>query len=214
MKRLAIIGTKELSMQITGHALYTKEFSVVGYYDDIAEKGTKLINGLHVLGNVLEDAFDDYQKGLFDCIFISIGYSRFDLREYYYHLVKGRIPLANIILPTAYISPSARLGEGIFVGPQASIDDRSIVKDNVFIHGSTTITHDCIVEEHSYFSGRCDLAGFCHIGKRNFVGIRVCFADHITTCDDVWTGIGCIVAKDIKHPGKYMSPAAKLYKIE
>ena len=39
-------------------------------------------------------------------------------------------------------------------------------------------------------------------------------ADHIKLTNDVWIGLGCIVTKDIKEPGKYMSPSAKLYKIE
>ncbi len=212
MKRLTLIGTKEFSEQIIDFAINTGEFEFVGYFDDLVETGT-IINGKPVLGNV-EDAIELYKNDVFDCIFEGIGYTRFDLRESYYKLLKGKVPFANIIMPSAKIASKAILGEGIFIGGSSFIGDNTIIEDNVFIHGLSVIGHDNHIGAHSYLSGRCDTAGFCSIGKRCFVGIKTCFSDHISISDDVWIGLGCIVAKNLKEPGKYMSPAAKLYKIE
>ena len=212
MKRLTLIGTKEFSEQIISFANRTGEFEFVGYFDDIVEKGT-IVNGKPVLGRV-EESLEMYRQGVFDCIFEGIGYTRFDLREYYYNMLKGKVPFANIIDKTASIGCNVILGEGIYVGIKSSVGDNTIIGDNVFIHGSTDIGHDNKIGSHTYFSGRTDTAGFCEIGERNFLGIRTLFSDHIKICNDVWIGLGCVVAKDIKQPGKYMSSAAKLYKIE
>ena len=212
MKKLALIGTKEFSEQIIAFAVKTGEFEFVGYFDDLVEKGT-IINGKPVLGKV-EEAIDIYKQGVFDYIFEGIGYTRFDLREYYYNMLKGKVPFANIIMPGAYVSDKAKIGEGVFIGYGSSIDDDCIIGNNVFIHGYSIIAHNNSIGDHTYLSGRINTAGFVTIGKSNFIGICVCIADQITTCDNVWIGLGCIVAKNIKTPGKYMSPSAKLYMID
>lgn len=212
MKRLALIGTKEFSEQIVLFALQTGEFEFFGYFDDLVEKGT-VINGKPVWGKV-EDAIALYQDGLFDCIFEGIGYTRFDLREYYYNLLKGKVPFANIIMPTAKIESNVELGEGVFIGGSSSIGSGSVIADNVFIHGYSDIGHNNEIGAHTYISGRFNSAGFCKMGNKCFMGICVIISDHIEIVDDVWIGLGCVVAKSIKESGKYMSPAARLYKIE
>ena len=117
-------------------------------------------------------------------------------------------------MKTSKIAPSVKMGQGVFIGGSTTIGENSIIEDNVFIHGGTTISHDNHIGSHTYISGRFNTAGFCTIGKRCFFGICSCVSDHITICDDVWIGLACVVIKNIKDPGKYMSPAAKLYKIE
>ena len=58
------------------------------------------------------------------------------------------------------------------------------------------------------------MAGFCEVGERVFVGLSVCIADHISVSEDVWIGIGSIVAKDLTQPGKYMSASTRLIRVE
>ena len=212
MKKLALIGTKEFSDQIIHFAERTGEFEFVGYFDDLVEKGT-IINGYSVLGKV-EESIQLYNDGVFDCIFEGIGYTRFDLREFYYKMLKGLVPFANIIMPRVEIEENVTLGEGVFIGEDSVIGQNSIIDDNVFIHRGTFLAHDNRVCRHSYLAGRIDTAGFCEIGERNFVGVRALFSDNIKTCDDVWIGIGCIVAKDIETPGKYMTRSVALLKVE
>lgn len=211
MKRLALIGTKEFAEQIFFFAKRTGEFEFVGYFDEIEPTG-KIINGFPVLGKV-DDAIKLYQEGKFDCIFIAVGYTRFDLREEFYNRLKGQVPFANIIDPTAELGRDVKLGEGIYVGRNAIIDDETVIEDNVFIHRNNMVGHNSIVHKHSYLSGLDHMAGFCEIGTRTFIGLSVCVADHVKIADDVWVGIGCIVAKNIKKPGKYMTESVLLTKI-
>ena len=212
MKKLAIIGTKEFAEQITDFAIQTGLFEVVGYYDNIEPKGC-LVNGRLVLGTV-EDAVEGYQNKVFDEIFIGVGYTRFDLREQFYEQLKGKVPFANIIMPSAEVSPTAKLGEGVYVGPHTTIAANTIVENNVFVHGHCLLGHDCHIHNHTYFSGRDYMAGFCDVGERVFVGLSVCVADHINITNDVWVGIGSIVAKDLSQPGKYMSASTRLVRVE
>ena len=184
----------------------------MGYYDNIEPKGC-IVYGRPVLGVVL-DAVEGYQEHVFDEIFIAVGYTRFDLRELFYNQLKGKVPFANIIMPTAEVSPTVKLGEGNYIGPHTTIAAHTIIENNVFVHGNCLLGHDSIVHSHSYFSGRDYMAGFCEVGERVFVGLSVCVADHMTIADDVWVGIGSIVAKNLTESGKYMSASARLIKVE
>ena len=212
MKRLALIGSKDLAEQIQNYVARTGTYSVVGFFDDYVESGT-IIRGLPILGKI-SDAEKKYSEGFFDYVFFAAGYNNFSFREKVFSSLSEHIPFANIIDPSVSFGQNTKVGKGIYIGPDSIIGDNTIIGDNVFIHGNTIIAHDNVIGNHTYISGRVDTAGFCCIGERNFVGIKVLFSDHVKTCNDVWIGLGCIVAKDIKEPGKYMSPSAKLYKIE
>jgi len=212
MKKLALIGTKEFAQQIRGFIKRIGGFEFVGYLDDMVEKNT-IIEGYSVLGSV-SDAKYLYKQGIIECVFIAIGYSRFDLREFYYNILKNVVPFANIIEPTAELGENVKLGEGIYIGRNTIIDDGTELKDNVFIHRNCLIGHDSIIGKHTYCSGMDHMAGFCYIGERTFIGLSVCVADHIVIGDDVWVGIGSIVAKNLKKSGKYLSQNILLTKIE
>lgn len=212
MKRLALIGSKDFAMQIRRFAETTKEYRVVGYFDDFEIEG-KMINGIPILGKI-SDIENVYEEKAFDCLFFAAGYNNFQFRERAFMQFKGKVPFATIIMPSARISADVKIGEGVFIGDGCVIDPNTIIEDNVFIHGSSSIGHDNRIGSHTYISGRFDTAGFCTIGKRCFMGIRTCIADHVAICDDVWVGLACVVVKDIKEPGKYMTAAARLYQIE
>ena len=210
-KRLTLIGTKEFSEQIISFANKTGEFDFVGYFDDLVEKGT-IINGKPVLGKV-EEAIKLYKDGLFDYIFEGIGYTRFDLREQYYDILKGKVPFANIICPSVSINTNVVLGEGIFIGDNTFIDGNTVIDDNVFIHVGTTLGHNNRIGKHTYIAGRFDTCGNVNIGERCFIGVRCLVSDGITICNDSWIGIGSLILRDITQPGKYM-PNVRLMRID
>ena len=212
MKRLVLIGSKDLAHQIRQYAEETGDYHVIGYLDDFEEVGVR-IDGLPILGG-LKDAECIYKQGLFDYLFIAAGYNNFKFRETAFEMFKGKVPFATIIMKNVQIGDNVKIGDGVYIGPDSIIGSNTTIEDNVFIHQDTHIAHDNVIRKHTYISGRLDTAGFCQIGSRNFIGIRVLFSEHISTCDDVWIGLGCIVTKSIKENGKYMSPCTKLYKIE
>lgn len=211
MKKLALIGSKDFAQQIRHFADYAGDYETIGYFDDFEEPGS-IVEGLPVLGHYM-DIEDEFRKNKFDALFLAAGYNNFQFRESAFMQLKGKVPFATIIDPTAEICRGVQLGEGVYVGRNTIIDDCAIVEDNVFIHRNCLIGHDSLIHSHSYISGLDHMAGFCEIGARNFIGLSVCVADHITTCDDVWIGIGCIVAKNIRKPGKYMTESVLLTKI-
>lgn len=209
---MALIGSREFAHQIKQFTEETQDYTVVGYFDDFRIVG-EMVDGLPILGKI-DDIESLYSSGVFDNLFIAAGYNNFQFRSSIFDKFKGVIPFANIIMPTSSIENDVILGEGIYIGPRTCIGHNCIIEDNVFVHGDSSIGHDSCISAHTYLSGRDFIAGFVHIGKRNFMGLAVTVSDHISTIDDVWIGIGCIVCKDLINAGKYMSSAAKLYQID
>lgn len=201
MKRLAIFGSKDLAKTIIENAVECGKYTIYGYFDNFEVKG-KIIDNYEVKGNTIEDVIQQYEQNLFDCIYIAIGYNHFNAKEKIYNSIKGLIPLANIISNDTYISDSAVLGEGIFIGRGSKIGPRCLIEDNVHI-GSAILGHDNTIGKHSYLSGSNAIAGFTTIGSKCFLGIGVLVSDHISICDDVWCGIGMVIMRRIKKPGKY-----------
>lgn len=212
MKRIAFLGSGDLAVDLCERVQLWNQYEVAGFIDGSCEKGT-LIQGLPVLGKD-DDVVDLYKKGVFDCVYIAIGYLNFKVREKLYNRFKNVVPLANIISPTAYVHPTATLGEGIQLSDGVYIGQHATVDDNVLITLQSIVNHGCHVKKHAYFSTRVTTAGNVTIGERCFIGVGVVISDGITICDDVWLSPGSIVVSNIKNPGQYLSQAAKLFNIK
>lgn len=212
MKRIAFLGTGDLAIDLYERVQLWKQYEVAGFIDGSRDKGT-LISGLPVLGTD-DDVIDLYNSGVFDCIYIAIGYLNFQVREKLYNRFKGIVPLANIVSPSAYVHPTAKLGEGVQLSDGVYIGQHAKVEDNVLITLKSIVNHGACVKKHTFFSTRVTTAGNVIIGERCFVGVGVVVSDGVNICDDVWLSPGSIVVSDIKKPGQYLSAAARLINIK
>lgn len=211
MKRIAFIGSGDLAQDLSERVVIWNQYEVAGFIDGSQEKG-KLICGYPVLG-ADDDVIDLYKNNVFDCIYIAIGYLKFDVREKLYNRFKGIVPLANIISPSAYIHPTAKLGEGIQLSDGVYIGQHAVVEDNVLITLQSIVNHGNYVKKHTFFSTRVTTAGNVTIGERCFVGVGVTISDGVKINDDIWLSPGSIVVNDLVEPGQYMSKTTKLYNL-
>lgn len=213
MRRIAIIGSGAFGIQIKNsvHLDSVEPFEVIGYFDDYQEKG-RIIEGYPILGN-LEEVVEKYKKGLFDCVFIAIGYKHFAFREELYNKLNGIVPLATIISRHAFVHPTAKIGRGVLITNFAIINANAIVDDNTCITLRSIVNHDCYIGKHTFFSTNVSTAGHVSIGDRCFIGVGCVISDNINIGDDVWLSPGCVVGKDISVPGKYIGYSMKLNKL-
>lgn len=211
MKRIAFLGSGSLAIGLSDTVREWKLYEPVGFFDGNTETGT-IVNGLPVLGDD-DDVLNQYNSGIFDCIYIAVGYLNFKVREKLYDRFKGVVPFANIISPTAFVHPTAKLGEGIQLSDGTHIHRNATIEDNVMITLHSIVNHGGCVKKHTFFSTGVVTAGNVTIGERCFVGVGVTISDGVTICDDVWLSPGSVVIKNIKKPGHYLSPATKLVNI-
>ena len=76
----------------------------------------------------------------------------------------------SIIHPTAYIAPSATIGNGVFVAPQAVISVNANVEDHSIIHIHSSVGHDCKIGKFCAVLPGARISGNVTLGKSVIVG--------------------------------------------
>ena len=213
MRRIAIIGAGAYGQQILTfiQSDSVEMFNIVGFFDDYAQVGT-IISGIPVLGSI-SDVINHYRNNEFDCVFIAIGYKHFEFKETVYDTLKGVVPLANIICRHAFVHPTAKLGEGVFLGNFVVINIGAELEDDVTVTLHSIINHDSIVRKHTFVSTRVTTAGNVIIGSKCFIGVGSVISDGVKIADSVWLSPATIVVKDLENPGQYMSPSLRVMSI-
>lgn len=205
-KRLAIIGASALGRQLAHQASIAREpFEVVGFFDDFAKVGGD------VLGSV-DASIKMYNEGAFDYLVIGIGYKAMEFRAACVKRFLGHIPFANIVLPGAFIDPSAQVEEGAVMLTGTMIDQDVKVGVNCFFSLGCSISHETIVGANSYFAPRVTVCGRCRVGENCFLGAGCVVKDGIDVVDGVTIGAGAVVVKNITESGVYVGSPARIMK--
>ncbi len=207
MNRLAIIGSGDLGQLIAHHAQADSKMIISGYFDDYLPKG-KTIKNSPILGKT-SDIERLFKQGVFDKIIVGIGYQHFAFRKAIFQRFKNKIPFANILHSSCYIDASCQLGEGIFMLPNCTLDAHVCLEDNVLLNTACTIAHDSTVGRHSFLSPRVAMAGFVRLGSACNIGINTTIIDNICLADNVQTGGGTVVTKDLNKAGLYVGVPAR-----
>ena len=210
MKRLAIIGSGDLGQLIAHHANTDNHYAVVGFFDDYKKRdGVQFVDGYPILGCV-DDIENCFQKQLFDCIIIAIGYKHMIVRKNIYEKFTGKIPFGKIIHSSCYVDISCKIGEGSVLLPGCVLDRNACVGDNVLLNISVTIAQDSTVKAHSFVSPCVSIAGFTEIGECCNIGINSTIIDNILITSNVQTGGGTVVIDNLVKSGCYVGCPARL----
>jgi sugar O-acyltransferase (sialic acid O-acetyltransferase NeuD family) len=209
MKRVAIIGSGELSIHIAHYLEEDNQFKVVGFFDDFTPLGSK-INSHTIIGK-LKDIKDEYNKNTFDGLINGIGYSRMEYREEVFNRFINEIPFPNFIHSSCIIDNTSQIGKGVIIFPMSMLYFNSVIEDNVFIQVNSTIT-DSKVCKNSMISAGVMVAGRSIIGNNCNIGVSTCISSDVKICNNVTTGAGTVVVKNILESGTYVGVPAKKIK--
>lgn len=107
------------------------------------------------------------------------------------------IRFAQLVHPTAYVSPLARMGEGVFVGANSVIGPGVQLADHVFVNRGVTIGHDTSIGSFSRIQPGSNLGGLSRIGRGVTVGIGATLIERLVVGDDAFIGAGAVVTTDV-----------------
>lgn len=132
-----------------------------------------------------------------DCLFVlgTTSPARGDLAR----LLADRhgIRLSTLIHPTAYVSPLARLGDGVFIGARAVIGPAAEIGDGVFVNRAATVGHDTVVEAFARLQPGCNVGGHVRIGARTTIGMGANVIEELVIGCDAMVAAGAVVLKDV-----------------
>ena len=109
-----------------------------------------------------------------------------------YHL-----QFSQLIHPTAYVSPYARIGQGVYIGAKSVISPGCVLKDHVFVHAGVTVGHDTVLHEYVRLNPGCNIAGHVEIFDSTMVGLGASVIQELKIGKRVVVGAGAVVIEDV-----------------
>ena len=104
---------------------------------------------------------------------------------------------ANVIHPSSYVSPDAKIGSGIIVQMGCIIAVDATIGNNVNLGQYVVVAHDSTVEDHAQISAFVMIAGNCKVGEGTFIGIGVPIKNEISIGKNTIIGMGSVVHHNI-----------------
>lgn len=162
---------------------------------DIAARSELM--GYKIVGNdeLLPQLFQDG----FKMAFISIGSIKSTIRrqEVYQRAKDIGFKFPNLIDPSASVSESVRLGEGIFIGKNAIINTNAQIADLSIINTGAIVEHGCQIGKFSHVSVGAVVCGDSYVGDSVFIGANATVIQGVEIGDNSIIGAGSVVIKDV-----------------
>ena len=118
---------------------------------------------------------------------------------------------ASLVHPTAWVSASARIGQGVVVGVFADVSSNATVHDFATINGYSSVGHDAVLGEYATLSGYVDLTGFVTVGRGSFLGSGARVLPRLSIGERCVVGAGSVVVRSVGDDVTlYAAPARRL----
>lgn len=168
------------------------QYNIVGLTDSC--KIGSSVQGIKVIGDdsILAHLF---ANGIHHA-FVAIGGNK-KRKEIYQHLKLLGYQFINAISPFAYVSPTAKLGEGVAVMPGAVINAEASVGNNVIINTGATIDHDTVIESFSHIAPGTNIAGNVHVEEGAMIGTGARIIPKVKVGKWTVVGAGAVVIRDV-----------------
>ena len=107
------------------------------------------------------------------------------------------IGFCNLIHPTAFVSASCTMSEGLFVGANSAIGFGCRIGEHVFINRGVTVGHDTRIGRFSRLSPGCNVGGFVQIGEACTLGMGCNVIEELEIGDRSIVAAGAVVIRDV-----------------
>ncbi|MFC1903334.1 acetyltransferase [Chloroflexota bacterium] len=192
--KIVIIGAGGQARIVYEICSFDRNLEVVAFVDNVIHGKDEQIMGVPVVGDhsVLPKLIKDGVKGAI----VAVGDNQVRA-SHFEKLSDMGLEMVNVIHPTAYIAPSAKLGNGATIAVGAIISTKAKIGNNVIINTGATIDHEDEVEDHASVGPGCSIAGRVTIKKSAFLGIGSVVKEYITIGENSVIGAGSVVLEDI-----------------
>jgi len=187
-EKLLLVGAGGFGRVVLEHAIQEYDCAFI---DDGPEIGT-LVNGTPVIGRTseLDKFFGEYKL-----LVVAIGNNK--LREELYgKAAKTGYEFPNIIYPSAYISPFAKIGKGCVILNNAVVQNNAKIGDGVILNTGVEAHHDSVIGDYCLIYANSVVRALTHVGKRVRIGSTVSISTGATVEDDADIEDGSTVKKD------------------
>lgn len=200
MKRIVIVGTGQQSQVVKYNVVAQGAYDIIAYLDTDTSKWGKSLKGIPILSGY-KDYDSDYLRKVESTLhtnyfFIALGNMKVRRKLFEFFTICGWHP-ADIIHPSATVSPTAKLGCGVFIEAGCLITPNPVIGDNVVINTGSQVNHDNYIGDHVYIASGVILSGGVTIGEGALLddGVIVALGRHVGSNSII--GAGSVVTKDV-----------------
>jgi sugar O-acyltransferase (sialic acid O-acetyltransferase NeuD family) len=115
----------------------------------------------------------------------------------------------KLIAPSAYISPSAKIGTGSVVLHKAVINTNAVIGNHTLINTGVIVEHDNSIGNFTHLSPGVTLGGTVKIGDLTHLGLNSTVRNNVSIGNSIVIGMGSAVINNIGEPGTYVGVPAK-----
>ena len=184
------------------------DYEVLGFYDEADEKQGREIMGVAVLGKFSGLKRTDLQGKQY-IVAIGDNTTRSRIMEEI-NASGGFTP--TLIHPAATVSPSARIGKGVYIQANAYIWTKATIGDYCIVSPNVVICHHTSIDRGCLISNTSGIGASIEIGKYVFVGMGATLVTGMKKVgDSAVIGAGAVVLKDVEEEATYVGvPARKI----
>jgi UDP-perosamine 4-acetyltransferase len=206
MTQLILIGAGGHAKVVLEIFLATGAFDIVGLLDP-APPAPRIL-GLPVLGG--DEVLPRLRAAGVGAAFVALGDNRLR-QDVGAQLRRLGFALPAAIHPSSFISPSARIAEGVAIMPRAVIGTEASMAALAIANSGAVIEHDCGIGTAAHVAPACALAGKVQVGARALLGIGCAVRPGISIGDDAVVGAGAAVVSDVPPEATFAGvPARRL----
>lgn len=172
MNKIIIIGTGGHSAELDDYFRFAVRnnpdfpMKVIGYLDDNPDGYDQYSFSAPFLGSIKEHVVRK------DCTYImgiaNLKYRRPIIERF----VNDGGSFATFIHPSATISPSAKIGQGVVIALHVNIGPNVEVGDFTLINSRCSLGHDTVLGKYNFISPNVCFSGFSKVGDENLFGIN------------------------------------------
>jgi sugar O-acyltransferase (sialic acid O-acetyltransferase NeuD family) len=171
-------------------------YRIVGIIDDGLQAGTEIME-IPVLGGAerLQGLAND---GIRQAINAVGGIGDMNSRiQVFRRLQAQNFEFPNLVHPTAWVEPGAKLLAGVHVFPHAYIGSEAQIGLGVIINTAAVISHDCVLQDYVNIAPGAVLAGNVSIGEGALVGMGVTINLNVHIGQGAKIGNSAVIKSDV-----------------
>lgn len=107
------------------------------------------------------------------------------------------LQFAALVHPSAWISPFATVGEGVFVGARSAVAPGARLGAFAFLNRGVTVGHDTVIGDYARLMPGCNLGGHVTVGCGALIGMGANVLPELAVGDGAIVAAGAAVIADV-----------------
>ena len=207
MSNLLILGAGGHGKVVADAAFEMSSWQEIAFLDD--QYPEYKINSRFPLIGKISDALQFCED--FSDVIVAVGDNN-KRRELLEWVLEMDFSVASVIHPSACVSQSAMVAEGVVVFANSVINADSHIGKGCIINTAAVIEHDCVLGVCVHVSPNAVLAGGVTVDEESWIGIGSSIIENVTIGSGAVIGAGSVVLEDVEDKATVVGVPAKAIK--